>query len=114
MQAIANAIGWVLDKIVGLATFITSVFTQAFKDAWEFITDAFVWVFDQTLGIAVSALGAIDVSAISAQSGTWQSLPSNVLEVVSALGLGQALGVIGAAILIRFTLQLIPFVRLGS
>lgn len=114
MQAIATAIGYVLGKIVAWARFFLDVLIQVFVDAWEFVTDAFVWVFDELLGIVESAVSAIDVSGVSGHGGAWGQLPAMVLETTSALGLGQALAVVTAAITIRLGLQLIPFVRLGS
>lgn len=114
MQAIATAIGYVLGKFVAWARFFLDVVIQLFLDAWEFVTDSFVWVFDQVLGVVQTAIEAVDVSGVNGYSSTWTALPGQVLEVTSALGLGQALGVVGAAITIRLGLQLIPFTRLGS
>jgi hypothetical protein len=36
------------------------------------------------------------------------------MEVMAAIGLGQALALIAAGLAVRFALQLIPFTRLGS
>lgn len=114
MQTISDVLGWILEKIVQFATYVKDLYLQVFKDAWEMLTDTWVWVFDQMLSVAVSALGSLDLSGITQHTNAWGSLPSEVLEVTSALGLGSALAVIGAAILIRMLLQLVPFTRLGS
>lgn len=114
MQAIVSAIQYVLGKLVALARFLSDTVIQVFKDLWEFATDLPVWIFDQCLGIAESAIASIDVTAISSNLSAWGSIPSNVLEVTSALGVGQCAAVISSAILIRLGLQLIPFTRLGS
>ena len=103
LQLIADAVGWV-----------GQLFVKVFKALWDMVTDVFVWVFDQVLGIAVTALGALDVSGITPALGAMGNLPGNVIEVLGAAGVGPALGVVVAAIGIRFMLQLIPFVRLGS
>jgi hypothetical protein len=42
------------------------------------------------------------------------ALPPNVVNVLQLCGFGEAMGVIITAGTIRLTLQLIPFVRLGS
>lgn len=114
MQAIVTGIQFVLGKIVAFARFLVDVVLQVFVDMWEFMTDLPVWVFDQTLGLVETALSAINVTVISNNLSAWGSIPSNVLEVTSALGVGNCAAVISAAILIRLTLQLIPFTRLGS
>ncbi|NMG46949.1 DUF2523 domain-containing protein [Azoarcus communis] len=104
LQTITGALGWFADLVI-----------QVFVDLWEFITDAFVWVFDSLLGVAVGAVGALDVSGISQSlNGAWSSFPAEFLNVLGLIGLAEALGIVGAAILIRLGLQLIPFVRLGS
>jgi hypothetical protein len=87
-----------------------AVFT-AFSDLFK---DIFAWVFEQVLGVAQGLINAVDLSGITQYSNLWQSGPAQTLEVLSALGLGTAFGIILAAIGIRLILQLIPFVRLGS
>ena len=103
LQLISDAVGWIGD-----------LFVKVFEALWNMVTDSFVWVFDQVLGVSVTALSAIDVGGIQPALGAFGSLPSNVIEVLAAAGVGPALGVIVSAIGIRFALQLIPFVRLGS
>lgn len=103
-----------LAKIVGLAEWFGRLFVAVFQALWDMVTDVFCWVFDGMLGIAVDALSAIDTSAISGWSAAWSSFPAEVLNILQLLGVGTAMGIIAAAITIRFTLQLIPFVRLGS
>lgn len=119
MGAVFAAIGRfftdLLAKIVGAVKWIGDLFVQVFVDLWEFVTDAAVWIFDEALGVAVSAVGSLDVSGVSnAVGSSWGSLPAEVLNVLGLIGVGYALGIVGAAILIRLGMQLIPFVRLGS
>ena len=64
--------------------------------------------------VVVSAVGAVDVSAMSSAGSWWSGLPSEILNMLGLIGFGQAMGIIGAAIAVRLVLQLIPFVRLGS
>ena len=103
-----------LAKIAAWAKWWGDLFVAVFVALWDFIRDAACWPFEQALKIAVSALQAIDTSALSGSLQSWGSLPGEVLNVLGLLGVGTALTIIGAAITIRFGLQLIPFVRLGS
>lgn len=114
MGAIVAGIEYVLGKFVALAKYFGDLVVAVFKAFWDLLTDAFCWVFDQILGVAIVALSAFDFSALSAQVGSWASLPSGLLEVLSAIGLSSAVGLIVSALAIRVLLQLIPFTRLGS
>lgn len=101
-------------KIAAWAKWWGDLFVAVFAALWDLIRDAACWPFEQALKIAVSAVQAIDTSALTGNFQTWGSLPGEVLNVLGLLGVGTALTIIGAAIAIRFSLQLIPFVRLGS
>jgi hypothetical protein len=114
MQAIANAIGWVLDKIVGAIAWIGELFVAVFVALWDILRDVFTWVFEQVLDVAVIALEAVDTSSLAGAGSAWGSLPGKTIEVMSAIGVTQALTLIVAALGIRLVLQLIPFTRLGS
>ena len=114
MQAIVNAIQFVLNFFVEALSWIGRLFIQVFVDLWEFVTDAFVWVFDSLLGIASGAITSINVGSIPRLDSQINSLPAEILNILGLLGVGYALGIITTALLIRFGLQLIPFVRLGS
>jgi len=103
LKTITDGLKWLADVVV-----------QVFKDAWEFFTDVPVWIFAQVLGVADSAMSALDLSGLTGFSGAWGSLPGEVLNVLGLIGLAEALGIIAAAALIRLTMQVIPFVRLGS
>lgn len=113
--AIGRFFSNLLAKLVGAVEWIGKLFVQVFIDLWEIVTDLAVWAFDAALGVAVAAIAALDVSGVqSAVGGAWASLPGEVLNILGLIGLHYCLGIIGAAILIRLTLQLIPFTRLGS
>lgn len=114
MQAIATAIGYVLGKIVAALVWIGELAIEAFRSLWWVVTDLVCWAFDGFLGIAVSATSVLDLSGLTAYTSSWGSLPAQVLEVLAAIGLVPAMGIIVSAIGIRLVLQLIPFTRLGS
>lgn len=103
-----------LAKIASLLTWFGSLFVAVFVAFWDIFRDAFAWLFDETLSVAVDGITSLDVSGISGNLSGIGSIPANMMEVMAAVGLGQALAIITAALAIRFGLQLIPFVRLGS
>jgi hypothetical protein len=101
-----------LKKFVDLASWFLGVFKQIFIDIWNVVTDMFCWVLDSALSLASSILSAINVPF---DPGTYYSMiPAEMANVLGLIGIPQALAMIVAALIIRFTLQLIPFVRLGS
>lgn len=77
--------------------------------------DIGTFFFESFLNITLLALDGLDsfFSGLDIASYT-NSLPAEVSYYASALGLSQAMGMIISAITIRLSLQLIPFVRLGS
>ncbi len=103
-----------LAKIASLLSWFGNLFVAVFVALWDILRDAGTWVFDESMQVAVSAVKSVDVGSISSQLSGYGSIPANVMEVMGAIGLGQALAIISAALAVRFTLQLIPFTRLGS
>jgi hypothetical protein len=114
MQALVNAFTSLFTKLNNILAWIGKLWAAIFAAGWDFLQDGVSWVLEQGMKIALSAIQAFDVSAISTASGIWGSIPAGVLEVCGALGLGTAFAIILSAIGIRLLLQLIPFVRLGS
>lgn len=103
-----------LQAVTDALDYLTRVVVQVFVDAWEFFTDVPVWVFAQALEVAGTAIDALDLDGLTQYTSAWSGLPAEMLNVLGLIGLGEALGIIAAAALIRLTMQVIPFVRLGS
>ena len=101
-------------KITAVLTWIGQLWVAIFVALWDMAKDAWSWPFDQILQVATTAINAVDLGGLSGSLQGWGSVPADVMNILGLLGVGQALGIIGAAIGIRFALQLIPFVRLGS
>lgn len=101
-----------LAKIAGFASWLASVFNQIFVDLWNIVTDLFCWLFEGILQLAASALDAIDIPFNPATY--YAMIPPDVGNMLGVIGIPQALSIIVAALVIRFTLQTIPFVRWGS
>lgn len=102
-----------LAKIAAVAGWFGSLFVSVFASLWDILRDIFAWLFDQVLSVAVAAIQAIDLSALSG-APSFGTVPASIGNVLSVLGVGTAITMITAAIGIRLVLQLIPFVRLGS
>lgn len=102
----------ILSKIVNFAKWFIAVFKQLFLDAWNFCTDIVCWAFDGFLGLAVSALEALQVPFDPATY--YAMIPADVANMLGLIQVPQALSIIVAAIVVRFLLQTIPFVRWGS
>lgn len=102
-------------KISAVVAWVGQLWSSAFVALWDLVKDAFSFVFDQVLGVAVAALSGIDVSAMNGLSAQgWGALPAELINILGLIGVGTAISIITAAIGIRLLLQLIPFVRLGS
>ncbi|MGF1863503.1 DUF2523 family protein [Photobacterium profundum] len=71
------------------------------------IVAVFLSFIDSALDSVMSLLSPIDFQQ-------YINLPSNVVGVLAMIGIPQCLGIIAVALSVRLTMQLIPFVRLGS
>ncbi len=112
MAAIGNFFTALLGKIVGFAKWFLSVFAQIFKDIWNMATDLGCWFLDGILSVAATALNAINIPF---DPQTYYSMiPPEVGQMLGAIGVTQAITIIVAALVIRFILQTVPFVRWGS
>lgn len=99
--------------LIGFAEWVLKLVKDVFIAVWDFCVDAVCYVFDKALQVAVDLANGLDVSRLNI-GDTWGTLPAEVLNILGLIGFGQCMGIIAAAIVIRLTLQLIPFVRLGS
>lgn len=101
-------------KIAAAVSWFGDLFVAVFVSLWDVLKDVFAWLFDQCMSVVVSAVSSLDVSGMSSYASASGSLPASILNVLSLLGVGTAIGIITSAIGIRLILQLIPFTRLGS
>jgi hypothetical protein len=114
MLAIIQALAYVLGKFVALAKWIGDLAVAVFKAAWDFATDCVCWAFEQVMGLVTHILSAFDFTGLASVAGSWAGLPAGVIEVLAAVGVPTAVGMIVTALGIRLLLQLVPFTRLGS
>ncbi len=102
-------------KVSAVVAWFGALAVALFVSFWDIFKDIFSWLFEQVMSISTSAVGSIDVSAMSGYSAMgWGSVTSEVANILGLLGVGTAITIIASAISIRLVLQLIPFVRLGS
>jgi len=103
--------GWLDGLLTWLVTFVKTIFLVL----WDFLKDLFCWFFDQLLSVVVDLLGAISFNPATFSPQTYLSgAPAEVLSMLVAIQLPACMAMIAVALAIRFGLQLIPFVRLGS
>ena len=101
-------------KFSAILVWIGTLFVAMFAALWDLVCDAVCWPYEQVMLTVIAALNAIDVSGVTGHLGAWGSLPAEIINVLGLLGVGTAITIISAAIVIRLVLQLIPFTRLGS
>lgn len=105
---------FLLAKIGAALAWIGSLFVEVFVALSLLGKDLVCWVLDGALSLVVSILSAFDFSAFASWSADWAGLPASTIDMMQAIGVSTALGIVVSALGIRFMLQLIPFVRLGS
>lgn len=101
-------------KIAALVAWFGKLTVAVFVAASDLGKDLFSWLFDQVCKVIIAALSALDLSALTQYANSAGSLPASIINILGLLGVGTAISIITAAIVIRLMLQLIPFVRLGS
>ena len=106
-------------------TFFHAVITWLWN-FWEIVQTGFKWIldgfillvqfvfftiFDGLLTVIETALAAVDLSSmLFSYAAAWSHLPTQLIWLINAVGLPQCFTILGAAYLIRLTLNLIPSV----
>ena len=104
----------ILAKIVAVVAWFGALAVAVFVALWLVLKDAFSWLFEQVLTVALSAISDIDTTSLVDLAQAAGALPASVINVLLLLGVDTAIVIITSAIAIRLVLQLIPFTRLGS
>ena len=88
---------------------------SALLTLWDMFTDLLLMVVDLFMSVGLYALeGMSQTLELVNITNYINGMPAQVLGIVNAIGLGEAIGMIMAAGTVRLLMQLIPFVRLGS
>lgn len=107
----------ILAKFAAIATWFGLLFKAVFVALWLFGTDVFCWILEGLLTIVQSVLDGlpgVDSFTLFNPAQYISGLPSDLVNMIGLIRVGEALAIILAAILIKMTLQIIPFTRLGS
>jgi hypothetical protein len=81
----------------------------------DMLKDFFIWIFETIMTGVISLIdGLASLLDGLAVAGHFGALPPETAHMLSQLGLTEAMGMIITALTVRFILQLIPLVRLGS
>lgn len=95
---------WLLDILKTMANTLLTM-----------MKDVFLWAFEQIMILVTFILDSMGYLFEGLDITNYLSgIPPGTAWVLSQIGIGEALGMIIAAITIKIFLQLIPFTRLGS
>src|SRR5665647_2194478 len=98
----------ILAKMAAVVAWFGALAVAVCVSLWDIFKDSFCWVFEQMMSVSTSAVGSIDVSAMSGYSAQgWGALTGPIVNILGLLGVGTAIAVIASAISIRLVLQLI-------
>ncbi|MDW6004440.1 DUF2523 family protein [Vibrio mangrovi] len=104
-------LNWFVNRWNDLIDIIFSVFL----DVWNFLVDIFCFLFETIFNVVISLVSGLGTALSSVSVPQYLTfLPESMLNVMSIVGINEASVIIVTALIIRFTLQLIPFIRLGS
>lgn len=99
----------------GIFAWIVVQAKSALLTLWDMFTDLLLFIVDLFMSVGLIALeGMSEALQLVNITNYINAMPADVLGVVNAIGLGEAIGMVMAAGTARLLLQLIPFVRLGS
>ena len=106
---------WLLGYLTQFQNWLLGILQSLFVGVWDLLTDLLIFLIDRLLELVVYGINGMgwDFSSFSPLT-YWNQLPADLISTLNLLGVPIALGMIVAALSVRFVLQLIPFVRLGS
>lgn len=107
----------ILAKFVSLATWIGKLFVAVFASLWLLVTDLGCWMVESLLELVQVVLDGLpgpDGFSLFNPAQYIAGLPADLVNMIGLVRIGESFAIILAAILIKLTLQIIPFTRLGS
>ncbi|MCX6159725.1 MAG: DUF2523 family protein [Ignavibacteriae bacterium] len=88
---------------------LTSFLTWVLTGIAELVSGVLYVIFDGFFTVVLALISAIDFSTVlTANFGQWSSLPVQLIYLINAVGIPQGMSMVGAAYVIRMTLNLIP------
>lgn len=92
-----------------------NVIGAVLMDIAEVVTDVFIGIFSMLLDLVLAIVNGLGQLPGAAEfAGMMATIPPEWFILTDRLHIPQASGIFLAAVIVRFVLQLIPFVRLGS
>lgn len=89
-----------------------NIFKALIVDILEILKDIFFWIASQILTLMNWAVSWIFSKIPAINVGKyWSQVPENVLLVFARMGLAECLALIISALIIRFVLNFVPFVK---
>lgn len=114
-EKIQTVINYIRDFFFDIFKAFTDFFKAMLLTVFDILKDILFFAFDIFLGFVVGLLSAFsNVFNPAMFSNLFQDFPPETLNILGLLGFAECLGLIVSSIVIRITLQLIPFTRLGS
>lgn len=104
----------IITKIVEYAAWTVVLGGIIFACFWLLGTDFAKWAFEQLLDLLIFILKDINVNFDFLNPEKYVPIPPELANSLGLFGVSQSLAIILAAIIVKITLQLIPFTRLGS
>lgn len=107
----------ILAKVVAFATWCAALAVAAFGALWLLATDLGCWMLEglfKLVQTVLDGLPGVDGFALFNPAQYINGLPGDFVNMIGLIRVGEALAILLAAILIKLTLQIIPFTRLGS
>ena len=107
--------GWLAGWFNAFLSWLLGLVGTIFVGLWALLSDFLLFCFDQVLDLVSYVVSGMswDFSGFTAAT-YWNQLPADLISTLNLIGVPAALALIGAALAIRFVLQIIPFVRWGS
>lgn len=106
---------WLADLIVGAFEWLFDLVVAVLELAGTIAVDLACYLLDGLGQFLTWAVGGVNLDGLATKAeNMWSAVPRPLLEFAFNAGLVDCLSIIGAALLIRLALQLVPFTRLGS
>ncbi|MGD9817146.1 MAG: hypothetical protein AB7V04_00455 [Desulfomonilaceae bacterium] len=104
-----SGFGVLIDWLRTFWTWVETGFTWILDGFILLVQFVFFTIFDGLLTVIETTLAVIDLSSVVFNyAAAWSNMPTQLIWLITAVGLPQCFTILGAAYLIRLTLNLIP------
>lgn len=88
---------------------LLSLVKAVFTAGWDWLTDAFIWLFKGLLDAFASLVAMVPVPSFMSQglATLWGQMPAGVIWILSSVGVPAALAIIGAGFTFRLVRKLV-------